>query len=145
MTQGQSGGFDIAGFFRDPRVKTTLYWLAVVGIWGLILVVALVLVFARGLPNISRLDELKGEPTIAYLDRSGAQIAIRGEQKTDLVKLGNLPPYVPKAFIVTEDQWFYWHPGFNPWGIVRSQLYNMRHHGQGVPLRGGSTITQQVA
>jgi len=50
---------------------------------------------------------------------------------------------VPAAFVAIEDRWYYWHFGFNPWGIIRSQIYNASHRGG--PLRGGSTITQQLA
>ena len=39
-------------------------------------------------------------------------------------------PTCPKAFIAIEDRWFYWHFGFNPWGIARSQIYNMTHKGR---------------
>jgi penicillin-binding protein 1A len=68
---------------------------------------------------------------------------VRGSQYAPPVDLDKLPPYVPKAFIAIEDRWFYWHFGFNPWGIARSQIYNMTHKGRS--LRGGSTITQQLA
>ena len=70
---------------------------------------------------------------------------MRGSQASAAVDLDRLPAYVPKAFIAIEDRWYYWHFGFNPWGIARSQIYNMTHKGEGGPLRGGSTITQQLA
>src|SRR5690606_34388202 len=54
-----------------------------------------------------------------------------------------LPPYVPKAFIAMEDRWYYYHFRFNPWGIARSLLYHLKRDSG--PLRGGSTITQQLA
>jgi penicillin-binding protein 1A len=88
---------------------------------------------------------VKRQPSVSYLDRSGALLAVRGSQYAPPVDLDRLPPYVPKAFIAIEDRWYYWHFGFNPWGIARSQLYNMQHKGEGGPLRGGSTITQQLA
>ena len=68
---------------------------------------------------------------------------MRGSQYAPPADLDKLPKYVPDAFVAIEDQHFYNHPGFNPWGIVRSQIYNMQHPGG--PLRGGSTITQQLA
>ena len=71
-------------------------------------------------------------------------MAVRGSQYAPPVDLDKLPPYVPKAFVAIEDRWFYWHFGFNPWGIARSQMYDWTHRGGG-PLRGGSTITQQLA
>src|SRR5690606_25154432 len=85
------------------------------------------------------------QPSVSYLDRSGALLAVRGSRYAPPVDLDGLPDYVPAAFVAIEDQHFYWHPGFNPWGIARSQIYNIRNRGKGLPLRGGSTITQQLA
>ncbi|MBI1197075.1 MAG: PBP1A family penicillin-binding protein [Phenylobacterium sp.] len=135
---------------RPPRsrrspLQALLYWTLVVGVWGVIFVVAFFAVFAVDLPDTSRLYDVERQPSISYLDRSGALIAVRGSQYAPPVDLDRLPPYVPKAFIAIEDRWYYWHFGFNPWGIVRSGIYNIQHKGQGGPLRGGSTITQQLA
>jgi penicillin-binding protein 1A len=115
----------------------------VLGVWGLIFVVAFFAVFAVDLPDTSKLYDVKRQPSVSYLDRSGAMIAVRGSQYAPPVNLDKLPPYVPKAFIAIEDRWFYFHFGFNPWGIARSTYYNVAHRGG--PLRGGSTITQQLA
>ncbi len=135
---------------RDPRPKRTplqalIYWVLVLGVWGLIFLVAFFAVFAVDLPDTSKLYDVKRQPSVSYLDRSGALLAVRGSQYAPPVDLDKLPPYVPKAFIAIEDRWYYWHFGFNPWGIVRSGLYNLQHKGEGGPLRGGSTITQQLA
>ncbi|HET6970255.1 MAG TPA: penicillin-binding protein 1A [Phenylobacterium sp.] len=129
---------------RTP-LQALIYWTLVLGVWGLIFLVAFFAVFAVDLPDTSRLYEVKRQPSVSYLDRSGALIAVRGSQYAPPVNLDRLPPYVPKAFVAIEDRWYYWHFGFNPWGIVRSEIYNLRHKGQGGPLRGGSTITQQLA
>ena len=128
-----------------PRtlLQSILYWSAVGGIWAAILVIAAIAVLARGLPDTSKLYQIKRQPSITYLDRSGALIAVRGSQYAPPVDLESLPAFVPGAFVAIEDRQFYHHLGFNPWGILRSELYNLSHpHG---PLRGGSTITQQLA
>ena len=135
---------------RDPRPKRSflqalIYWILVLGVWGLIFLVAFFAVFAVDLPDTSKLYDVKRQPSVSYLDRSGGLLAVRGSQYAPPVDLDKLPPYVPKAFIAIEDRWYYWHFGFNPWGIARSQIYNMQHKGEGGPLRGGSTITQQLA
>src|SRR4029079_9559232 len=100
-------------------------------------------VFAVDLPDTSRLYDVKRRPSVSYLDRSGALLAVRGSQYAPPVDLDKLPKYVPDAFIAIDAQHFYHHFGFNPWGIARSAIYNATHHGG--PLRGGSTITQQLA
>jgi penicillin-binding protein 1A len=109
----------------------------------MIFTLAFLAVFAADLPDTSSLNAVRRQPSISYLDRSGALVSVRGSQYAPPVDLDRLPPYVPAAFVAIEDRWFYWHFGFNPWGIVRSQIYNLTHDGG--PLRGGSTITQQLA
>jgi penicillin-binding protein 1A len=128
---------------RRTPLQALIYWTLVLGVWGMIFVVAFFAVFAVDLPDTSKLYDVKRQPSISYLDRSGALVAVRGSQYAPPVDLDQLPAYVPNAFIAIEDRWFYWHFGFNPWGIVRSQIYNWTHDGG--PLRGGSTITQQLA
>ena len=122
-----------------------MYWTAVCAVWGMIFIVTLMLVLAIGLPDTSRLYSAKAQPSVSYLDRGGTLLAVRGSRYAPPVDIDKLPKYVPDAFIAIEDQHFYQHIGFNPWGILRSQLYNLTHAGKGVPLRGGSTITQQLA
>ncbi|HEY1426024.1 MAG TPA: PBP1A family penicillin-binding protein, partial [Caulobacteraceae bacterium] len=131
-----------------PRPRRTpwqafTYWSLVLGVWGLIFIVAFLAVFATGLPDTSTLNNVQRQPSISYLDRSGALVAVRGSQESPPVNLDDLPPYVPAAFISIEDRQFYHHFGFNPWGMVRAEVYNLTHHG--APLQGGSTITQQLA
>ncbi|WP_372781869.1 transglycosylase domain-containing protein [Phenylobacterium sp.] len=137
---------DEAGEPRPGRspLQALIYWTLVLGVWGLIFTVAFFAVFSVDLPDTSKLYEVKRQPSVSYLDRSGGLVAVRGSQYAPPVDLDKLPPYVPKAFVAIEDRWFYWHFGFNPWGIARSQIYDWTHRGGG-PLRGGSTITQQLA
>ncbi|MDB5417000.1 MAG: hypothetical protein JWP50_419, partial [Phenylobacterium sp.] len=127
---------------RSP-LQAVIYWTLVLGVWALIFLVAFFAVFAVDLPDTSKLYEVKRQPSVSYLDRSGGLVSVRGSQYAPPVDLDKLPPYVPKAFIAIEDRWFYYHFGFNPWGIARSVGYNAVH--KGGPLRGGSTITQQLA
>jgi penicillin-binding protein 1A len=140
------GGLDRPGEPGPSRtpLQAFIYWTLVIGVWALIFIVAFFAVFSVDLPDTSKLYDVKRQPSISYLDRSGGLVAVRGSQFAPPVDLDKLPPYVPKAFVAIEDRWFYWHFGFNPWGIGRSQVYNWTHRGGG-PLRGGSTITQQLA
>ncbi len=130
-----------------PRRRTFLgglfYWTLVLGVWGLIFAAGFLAVFATDLPDTSHLYDVKRQPSITYLDRSGAVVAVRGSQYAPPADIDALPPYVPAAFIAIEDRQFYHHFGFNPWGMARSAVFNLTHP-RG-PLRGGSTITQQLA
>jgi penicillin-binding protein 1A len=142
MAKSQSPGPDRP---RRSLLQNLIYWTLVLGVWGLIFLVAFFAVFAVDLPDTSKLFEVKRQPSISYLDRSGALVAVRGSQYAPPVDLDRLPEHVPEAFIAIEDRWYHWHFGFNPWGIIRSQIYNMQNKDEGGPLRGGSTITQQLA
>ncbi len=46
-----------------------------------------------------------------------------------------------EAVLLYEDRWFYWHPGFNPWALVRASVATAA----GKRRIGGSTITMQLA
>ena len=129
------------GVTRTP-LQAFLYWGAVAGVWGLIFLVAFFAVFATDLPDVSKLNTVTRQPSISYLDRSGALIAVRGSQYAPPVDLDKLPGYVPKAFIAIEDRRFYYHPGFDPLGISRALIKDVSCW---CFAAGGSTITQQLA
>jgi penicillin-binding protein 1C len=57
-------------------------------------------------------------------------------------RLNEVSPYLKKALITVEDRFFYYHPGINPWSLIRAAYLNVRHRRI---LSGGSTITMQVA
>jgi penicillin-binding protein 1A len=141
MANAQGGGAPPRG--RRTPLGAFIYCLLVLGVWALIFAGAFLAVFARDLPDTSKLYDVQRQPSITYLDRSGAVIAVRGSQYAPPADLDKLPPYVPAAFVAIEDKQFYHHLGFNPWGMFRSVVFNFTHHGE--PLRGGSTITQQLA
>jgi penicillin-binding protein 1A len=128
---------------RRTPLQALVYWSLVLGVWGVIFVVGFLAVFATDLPDTSTLYQVKRQPSISYLDRSGALVAVRGTQESPPVDIDQLPPYVPAAFVAIEDRQFYHHMGFNPWGMARAELYNLNH--RGAALQGGSTITQQLA
>lgn len=127
---------------RRTPLQALFYWGAVVGIWGLIFLAALFAVFATDLPDTSKIFDAKRQPSISYLDRSGALLAVRGSQFAPPVDLDSLPPYVPAAFLAIEDRRFYYHPGFDPVGIARAAFGLVKERRI---VGGGSTITQQLA
>ena len=137
---GRSRGASVR---RRTPLQALVYWTLVLGVWGLIAIAGFLAVFATDLPDTSKLYDVHHQPSITYLDRSGAVIAVRGSQYAPPADIDALPPYVPAAFVAIEDRQFYHHFGFNPWGMARSEVYNLSHRSGA--LRGGSTITQQLA
>ncbi len=140
---GGPGGFDFRLPGRGTLLGNLLYWGVVACIWLTIFVVAFFVIFSRGLPDTSKLYEIKHQPSITYLDRSGSLLGVRGSQYAPPVDIDKLPEYVPAAFVAIEDHNFYHHMGFDAGGVLRSAINDLRRrHG---PLAGGSTITQQLA
>ncbi len=137
---GRSRGASVR---RRTPLQALVYWTVVLGVWGLIAIGGFLAVFATDLPDTSKLYDVHHQPSITYLDRSGAVIGVRGSQYAPPADIDALPAYVPAAFVAIEDRQFYHHFGFNPWGMARSEIYNLSH--RGAALRGGSTITQQLA
>lgn len=79
--------------------------------------------------------------TTKIYDRNNVLLyQFHGDQNRTLVKLNELPHYVPEAIIAAEDKNFYRHLGFDPSGITRAAIANY----SGTSSQGGSTITQQL-
>lgn len=125
-----------------PRLGRLVYWGAVLGLWGIIAVVGLVVYVGAHLPPIQSLEIPKRPPTIQITGLDGSVLASRGEMAGTNVALKELPPFLPKAFIAIEDRRFYSHFGIDPMGIARAAVTNLLHRGVS---QGGSTLTQQLA
>lgn len=52
-----------------------------------------------------------------------------------------IPSKLETAVLTYEDRSFFYHPGINPWAILRAFYLNVKH---GKVISGGSTITMQV-
>lgn len=52
-----------------------------------------------------------------------------------------LPPLLVRAFLVSEDKRFFWHPGVDPVAVARAAWSNLRHQER---ISGGSSLTQQL-
>ncbi|WP_374679290.1 transglycosylase domain-containing protein [Bosea sp. 47.2.35] len=118
------------------------YWSMVLGLWCLIGVGGVVAYHASQLPPIDQLTVPKRPPNIAILAADGSLLANRGETGGRTITIGEVPPYLPRAFVAIEDKRFYDHFGIDPIGITRALVTNLR--GRGV-AQGGSTLTQQLA
>lgn len=96
------------------------------------------------LPDLQRsLETAQNETlTIKVLNSKGDEIGLRGRRTAPIVPLGEMPPYLVKAVLATEDRRFYEHNGFDPRGIARAMWSNIKAFDL---VEGGSTITQQVA
>jgi penicillin-binding protein 1A len=118
------------------------YWTLVLGLWCAIGLGGLVAYHAAQLPPINQLTVPKRPPNIAILAADGSLLANRGETGGRTITIGEVPPYLPKAFVAIEDRRFYEHFGIDPIGLGRAVVNNLRRAGG---VQGGSTLTQQLA
>ncbi|NBS34880.1 MAG: penicillin-binding protein 1A [Methylocystaceae bacterium] len=131
-----------------PRKKPTslfgamIYWTLTLGLWCGIAGAGLAVYYGSQLPPIDQLAIPKRPPNIAILASDGALIANRGDTGGAAIRLADLPPYLPKAFISIEDRRFYAHWGLDPVGVGRAVVTNLLGRGG---MQGGSTLTQQLA
>ena len=140
----RSGG---GGGRRGRRRRRSLlgglfYWTLVLGLWCAIGLGGFIAYHASQLPPINQLTVPKRPPNIAILAADGSLLANRGETGGRTITIGEIPPYLPRAFVAIEDRRFYDHFGIDPIGITRALVTNLR--GRGV-AQGGSTLTQQLA
>ena len=80
-------------------------------------------------------------PTKVY-DKNNNLITEFFLEKREIISFKDLPDSLIKAIISIEDNAFYRHHGFNPFGFVRGVLVDPL---LGKRARGGSTLTQQLA
>ncbi len=142
---GSGGGGRPIGGVRRRRglVPRLAYWCFILGIWAVLGAAGTVAYQASRLPPIDQLAVPKRPPNIAIQGDDGTPLANRGDTGGAAIRLADLPPYLPKAFVAIEDRRFYHHYGIDPAGIARALLQNVIHRGGGV--QGGSTLTQQLA
>lgn len=139
---GRSGAKRRSKSRIGASIGRLVYWGAVLGLWGAIAVIGVVVWIGAHLPPIQSLEIPKRPPTIQIVGMDGSMLAQRGEMAGANVALKDLPPYLPKAFIAIEDRRFYSHFGIDPVGILRALVTNVLHRGVS---QGGSTLTQQLA
>jgi 1A family penicillin-binding protein len=93
------------------------------------------------LPALDSPTHTRGETSVIY-DAAGQAVAdVPSTVIRQPVPLSQIPPVLQDAVIASEDRYFYEDRGFNLRGILRAAFADLR----GLPLQGGSTITQQLA
>jgi penicillin-binding protein 1A len=106
----------------------------------------LVLMYMLAMPAFEEMDEAKifstGRYSVKFLDREGREIGQRGILHNDAVPLEEIPDYLIKATLATEDRRFFEHIGIDFLGTARAFVENVR---AGETVQGGSTLTQQLA
>lgn len=115
-------------------------------LFGLVLLVALIagvwLRFGPELPDTEVLRDVQLQSPLTVYSADGKVISVFGEKRRIPTSIDDLPQQLKQAFISSEDDRFYQHPGIDWQGITRAVLELIRTGEKG---QGGSTITQQLA
>jgi penicillin-binding protein 1A len=93
-------------------------------------------------PNAAALDDYQPHETSKLYAADGRFIAELGLEKRTLVKIGDIPPLVKQAFVVTEDKRFYQHSGVDWRRVPGAMLADVKSRDWS---EGFSTITMQLA
>ncbi|THF49018.1 transglycosylase domain-containing protein [Allorhizobium terrae] len=123
-------------------IRRLFYWCIVLGIWGTIGVVGMVIYFASQMPSASTWQVPARAPNIKIVATDGTLIANRGVTGGEALPLDEMSPYMPEAIVAIEDKRFYSHFGVDFIGIGRAFVTNIL---LGHRAQGASTITQQLA
>ena len=77
------------------------------------------------------------------VDEDGNEVdSIATSEYREIIDYDRIPDDLRNAFVAVEDERFYKHPGLDPQSIIGSAIENFKAGGI---VRGGSTITQQLA
>jgi penicillin-binding protein 1A len=103
--------------------------------------------FSRGLPDYRQLAEYKPPVMTRVYAGDGSLVQEYAVEGRVFVPIGSIPKRVIDAFVASEDQRFYTHPGVDPIGLTRAIFVAVfeKITGSDRRIKGASTITQQVA
>ncbi|WJW80172.1 PBP1A family penicillin-binding protein [Bartonella sp. TP] len=109
----------------------------------LLIFTALFTILATSILQITKTDWYnKDHLSVTFLDRYNKLLGSRGTVQSQNVAIDQMPPYVVKAVLATEDRRFFYHYGIDLYGLSRALSQNLA---QGGVVQGGSTLTQQLA
>lgn len=127
-----------------PQKWSFLFW----AFLALILFVFWYTTFYLVFSQIHKMDNHFFETSVEKIKVSKKETHYRVSYKltasrpADWAILKSLPKYLPQSFVVSEDSFFYKHPGYD---LTAMQLALKEAVTQKKKLRGGSTINQQLA
>lgn len=93
------------------------------------------------LPSFRKITDYRPPLVTTIYTRDNKVLGYLYSEKRFLVTLGEMPDYLPKAFLAAEDSTFYQHEGVDISAIFRAMIKNLQRGGI---KQGGSTITQQI-
>ena len=114
----------------------------VIKIMGIILgSLTSLVVLLYGIAFLAGKPEIGIAQSLEMVDHDGETFYVSiNDSTSEWVTLDEVSPYFIDALLDTEDQYFYWHPGFDLIGIARAAMIDLKNMNLN---QGASTITQQ--
>lgn len=94
------------------------------------------------LPSLEVLTDYRPKIPLRVFSADGYLIGEFGEERRNVLRIGELPTIMKEAILAAEDERFYQHPGIDLQGVLRAAISNFVSGGK---RQGASTITMQVA
>src|SRR5262249_47501503 len=148
-----TGRCGVTGYKAKVRVAMMRLLTIIVSIVVLVVVAAgagaffIFFHFSRGLPDYRALENYTPPVMTRVYAGDGTLVQEYAIEGRVFVPITAIPKRVIDAFIASEDQRFYTHPGVDPIGLVRAVVIaaGEKISGSDRRIKGASTITQQVA
>lgn len=108
-----------------------------------LLLLAAALVMVRLWPRPPLAAGIPLSTAVYSADGALLRLTLSADDKYRLwLPLARMPDRLVQAVLVQEDRWFRWHPGFNPFSLVRGGFVT---YVRGGARQGGSTLSMQLA
>ncbi|WP_027722960.1 penicillin-binding protein 1A [Maridesulfovibrio zosterae] len=121
--------------------KISLLFLLIMGILGVGAVGGLYYWASSDLPGFKNITDYNPPLVTTVYSRNNNVLGYFYKEKRFLVRMDEMTPLLPKAFLAAEDASFYIHDGVDFTAISRAFVANLK---KGSRTQGGSTITQQI-
>lgn len=126
-------------FLKNLKILLIAASLTVTVLLGILL--GVILVYQKGLPQIKNLEDIKPVVMTTLYDDRNTPIKDFAIEKRIIIKSTDIPAALKNALVAAEDNQFYSHWGINFRGFIRAVGGVLLHKKWG----GGSSITQQLA
>lgn len=128
----------------DPRYRKKVYTIGLLAILGIVIGsgIGFFIALTHDLPQIRSLETFQPSAVTRIYSADNVLLGELFLEKRDPVKLDEIPPFLVKALIATEDRSFYAHSGIDLKGIARAVVRDLL---AGEFVEGASTLTQQLA
>ena len=109
---------------------------------GFITITGFYLYLSPKLPKVNILEDIQLQEPLRIYTHDGLLISEYGDKRRIPLQIDEIPKQLQQAFISSEDDRFYKHPGVDWQGLLRAIVIWIN---TGSRSQGGSTITMQVA